>query len=104
TILEALTIAIQHHRSGRLQQAEQLYRQILQVEPNHADVLHLLGVIAHQVGKYDVAAEYIGRAVGLKGNAESFHNDLGNALNCQGKLDAAISCYRRALELKPDFA
>ena len=50
TISEALAIAVQHHQAGRLQAAEQIYRQILAVEPNHADAIHLLGVIAHQVG------------------------------------------------------
>ena len=67
TIPEALAIAIQHHQAGRLQAAEQIYRQILAVEPNHADALHLLGVIASQAGKHEVAVEYIGRAIGLQG-------------------------------------
>jgi protein O-GlcNAc transferase len=53
TVLEALAIAIQHYQAGRLQEAEQIYRQILAVEPNHADVWHLLGVIAHQMGRHD---------------------------------------------------
>ena len=51
TISEALAIAIQHHQAGRLQAAEQIYRQILQVEPNHADAIHLLGVIASPSGQ-----------------------------------------------------
>ena len=59
TIPEALAIAIQHHQAGRLQAAEQVYRQILQADPNEADAIHLLGVIAHQVGKHEVAVEYI---------------------------------------------
>ena len=50
TIPETLAIAVQHHQGGRLQVAEQLYRQVLQVEPKNADALHLLGVLAHQVG------------------------------------------------------
>jgi protein O-GlcNAc transferase len=50
TIPEALAIAIHHHQNGRLQAAEQIYRQILQAEPDEADALHLLGVLAHQVG------------------------------------------------------
>jgi hypothetical protein len=37
TISEALAIAIQHHRAGRLQAAEQICRQILAVELNRAD-------------------------------------------------------------------
>ena len=44
-IPEALATAIQHHQSGRLQSAEQIYRRILAIEPDHADAIHLLGVI-----------------------------------------------------------
>ena len=69
TVSEALAIAIQHHRAGRLQAAEQIYRQILQDEPNQADAMHLLGLIAHQVGKHGIAVESIRRAIRLKENA-----------------------------------
>ncbi|MGO8751908.1 MAG: tetratricopeptide repeat protein [Thermoguttaceae bacterium] len=96
--------AIQHHRAGRLQAAEQIYRQILQDEPNQAAAIHFLGVIAHQVGKHGVAVEYIGRAIKLKGNVAAFHNNLGNALKDEGKPDEALACYCRALELEPDSA
>ena len=80
TISEALAIAVQHHQAGRLQAAEQIYRQILAVEPNHADALHLLGVIAHQLGKHEAAVEYIARAIGLNGNAAVFHSNLGKRI------------------------
>ena len=104
TISEALAIAVRHHQAGRLQAAEQIYRQILAVEPNHADAWHLLGVIARQMGEHEAAVEYIGRAIALKGNVADFHNNLGNALKDRGKLDEAVACYHRALELKPDHA
>ena len=104
TIPEALAIALQHHQGGQLQAAEQIYRQILAVEPKHADALHLLGVIAAQMGKLDVAVEYLGQAIGLNGNAAAFHNNLGNALRGQQKRDEAVACYRRALALNPDYA
>ncbi len=103
-ISKALATAVRHHRAGRLQAAEQIYREILHVEPNQADALHLLGLIAHQLGKHGMAVEYMGRAIALKGNVAAFHNNLGNALQDQGKLEEAATCYRRALELKPDHA
>ena len=59
TISEALTIAVQHHQAGRLEAAEQIYRQIVAVEPNQADARHLLGVIASQAGGHEIAVEYI---------------------------------------------
>ena len=78
TLSEALAIAIQQHQAGRLQAAEHIYRQILAFEPDHPDALHLLGVIAHQVGKHEDAVEYIGRAIRFQGNAAAFHSNLGS--------------------------
>jgi protein O-GlcNAc transferase len=103
TISEALAIALQHHQAGQLQPAEQIYRQILQVEPNHADAIHLLGMIAHQMGKHEIAAEYIERAIGLKGNEGIFHNNLGRIYRALGRILEAVASYRRAVVLVPDL-
>ena len=86
TIPEALAIAVQHHQAGRLPAAEQIYRRILAVEPNHADALHLLGVIAHQAGKDAIAVETIRRAIAANSTVVAFHINLANALKNQGKL------------------
>jgi tetratricopeptide (TPR) repeat protein len=104
TLSEALAIAIQHHQAGRLQAAEQIYRQILAVEPNHADAWHLLGVVAHQVGKQDLAVQYIQRAIALEGSSAAFHNNLGGIHYALRRFPEAVACYRRAVELKPDHA
>jgi tetratricopeptide (TPR) repeat protein len=104
TISETLAAAVAHHQAGRLQAAERLYRQILAIEPNQPDALHLLGVLVHQLGDHAMAAQYIGRAIGVKPDAAAFHNNLGNVFKAQQKLDDALASYRRAVELKPDFA
>jgi tetratricopeptide (TPR) repeat protein len=104
TLLEALAIAHQHHQAGRRQAAEQIYRQILAVDPAQPDALHLLGVMALEAGKYEAAIEYIGQAIRLNGSVAAFHNNLGSAFERHGKLNEAIACYRRALELEPDIA
>jgi protein O-GlcNAc transferase len=83
-IQEVFTAALGHHQAGRLNEAERLYRQILQSDPHHADALHFLGVLAHQIGR------------------PAFHNNLGNALKAQGKLQEAAASYSEALSHKPD--
>jgi protein O-GlcNAc transferase len=103
TISEALAIALQHHQAGQLQPAEQIYRQILQVEPNDADAIHLLGMIAHQVGKHEIAVEYIERAIELKGNEGVFHNNLGRVYRALGRIPETVACFRRTLELQPNY-
>jgi len=57
TVEQTMQIARGHHQAGRLAQAETLYRQILEEQPNHADALHLLGVIACQAGRYELAVD-----------------------------------------------
>ena len=104
TIQQALDLAVQHHNSGRLAQAESIYNQILQSDPNQPVALHLLGVIAHQVGKNDKAVDLITRALAIKPDYADAHNNLGAALGELGKLEEAVASYEKALALKPDFA
>ena len=52
---QAMMLAAQHQSQGNLQHSEHLLRQILQVQPQHAFALHLLGVIAHQCGRQAVS-------------------------------------------------
>ena len=66
TIQQALDLAVQHHTAGRLPQAESIYNQILQSDPDQPVALHLLGVIAHQVGKHDTAVDLITKALAIK--------------------------------------
>ena len=91
TLPEAFAIAVQHHQAGRLAEAEAIYRQILAVEPRHADALHLLGVIAHQVGRNDVAVEMILKAITLAPANPAFHSNLGEPYRQLGRLDDAIA-------------
>jgi protein O-GlcNAc transferase len=100
---EVLAVALSHHQAGRLSDAERLYRQILEIDPNHVDALHFLGVLAHQAGRNDVAVDLIGKAIARNGRVPFFHNNLGNALKAQGKLEEAVASYRRALALVPDY-
>ena len=104
TISEALAVAVQYHQSGNLQQAEAIYRQILQVDPGNADALNPLGVIAGQVGKHDLAVEYISQAIRLRPSDPVLHYNLGKALRHQGQLAAAVAQYQEAIRLKPDYA
>ena len=104
TLPEAFAIAVQHHQSRRLAEAEAIYRQILAVDPRHSDAMHLLGLLAHQVGRNDVAVEIIRQAIALDPTGSEIHSNLGVALAELGRLDEANAAYRRAIELKPDSA
>ncbi|MBI5657962.1 MAG: SEC-C domain-containing protein, partial [Nitrosomonadales bacterium] len=75
----ALQAALEHHRAGRLPQAQAIYQQILQAEPDHPDALHYLGAIASHDGRHRDAAELIAKAVRIR-PSRAMHYNLGNAL------------------------
>jgi predicted O-linked N-acetylglucosamine transferase (SPINDLY family) len=104
TIQQTFDLAVQHHHAGRLQEAEQLYRQILAQRPEHADAMQNLGIIAHQVGRNDAAVDLIRRVIALSPNNPEAYSNLGNALRDQGQLEEAMAAYRHAISLRPNYA
>lgn len=96
--------ARQCHLSGDLDSAAQLYQKILQVAPTHAAALHALGVIAHQVGRTDLAYDMLTAAIGYDKNAAEFHLSLGSVLETSGKLNEAIDSYNSALSINPQYS
>lgn len=100
---KAIEIAMEQHRAGQFARAEALYVEILRQDPGNVDAIHLLGVLALQGGRPDVAVQLIGRAISRKGDVETFHYNLAEALHALGKHDEAIAAYRKALELNPDY-
>jgi predicted O-linked N-acetylglucosamine transferase (SPINDLY family) len=101
TIQQAFELAVQHHQTGQLNEAESLYRQILAVDSSHVGSLHCLGVIAQQCGRSDIAVDLIRQAITLAPDFPEAYVNLGNALKDKGQLDEAIAACRQAIALNP---
>ena len=99
-----LEVGLRHQRAGQLAQAKALYIEVLKVNPSQADALHLLGLIAHQVGQHRIAVETIGRATELEPEVSLYRCSLGNALKALGQLDEAVRAYSHAIRCNPRFA
>jgi protein O-GlcNAc transferase len=104
TLQRLFESALAYHQSGRLADAEKIYRQILARNPNHADALNMLGVLMGQASRFDAAVELIRRAVQIKPDYAEAHGNLGNTYKDLGKLDEAIASYRQAIRFKFDLA
>ena len=96
--------ALEHHRAGRLAEAVEIYQQILQANPNHADALHLMGNAACQLGDFKFAITLISKACDEIPNNTSYLISLGMAYRMNGQFDLAGICYSKVLELDPNSA
>ena len=104
TTQQELDLAIQHHSSGRLAEAEGIYRHILKSEPDQPVAMHYLGVAAHQTGKNEEAIELILRALSVKPDYPEAHNNLGNIYKETDRFAEARSCFKKALALDSKYA
>ena len=97
-IAELLKRAVQHHHAGQLTEAEDYYRQVLAIDQNQFDSLHLLGVVAQQSGRSDLAVRLIGRAIALNERNPAHNskiaaefNALGRGKNSVGRHELAVA-------------
>ena len=79
--------AVQYHQAGNLVEAENCYRQVLAIEPDHFDSLHLLGVVAQQSGRSDLAVNLISKAIALGDRAKS-DKKIGSRSSSRGRKHA----------------
>jgi 2-polyprenyl-3-methyl-5-hydroxy-6-metoxy-1,4-benzoquinol methylase len=110
-----------HQQAGQLSEAEGCYRELLAIDPNHFDGLHRLGMVAQQLGRSDLAARLIGKALALHDPSPALHDtrtpdrskpavprrylaaahsNLSIVLTAVGDLPAALKAIQRSLQLE----
>jgi protein O-GlcNAc transferase len=99
---EPLSLALRHHRSGRLHEADALYRQFLSEHPSHTDALQWLGVLSHQLGRSDEAVVLLNRAISLNPSVAEYYTNLGAVLAGRRQWQDGAAAFRRAIVLRPD--
>lgn len=102
-ISRLLKSALEYYQAGHLKQAEHVCKQVLEMSPDHPDVLHLLGLLARREEKNDLAIEYISRAIKIYPAGLMYFN-LGNVYRSQGRFDEAIDSFQKAISLIPNYA
>lgn len=98
---EQINKAMRFHQSGDLKNAEKEYREILDLNPDNANVLNLLGLLSHQNKILDDALDYIQKAIKISPSAYFFES-LGRVYLDVGNFSKAIEAYKKSLEFKPD--
>ena len=103
-VQRALQLALKLHQSGNLPKAETIYKKILKTDPQNADALHLLGMIAHNFEKYDLAINLIRRAASIDAGQPMFYNNLGNVYRTDSQFGLSAECFKEAIQICPEYA
>ena len=90
-------------RAGRPLDAQLCCQEALAADPNHADSLHLMGLLSCDARQYDLAVEWIARAIRQQPRAE-YLSTLGTTLRQLGRLDEALKALDKAVQLEPEDA
>ncbi|PPR77192.1 MAG: hypothetical protein CFH06_01412 [Alphaproteobacteria bacterium MarineAlpha3_Bin5] len=104
-----LNLALSHHSEGHLTDAEKLYQEVLDIEPNQPVALHFLGVIAHQKGNNLLAVRLISKALSTTPDSPYLdyaeaNNNLGVAFYGLKRFEDAINSYKLAISINPVYA
>lgn len=95
--------AVSLHQNGALNEAEKLYRQILETAPDNADVLNLLGLIAQSRGIHSEAVNYFYKAADSAPKHFPVFFNLAVSLAALGKYVESAEAYEKVISLKPDL-
>ena len=103
TVDQILNQAISAHQEGKLEEAEKKYKEIINLQPNHA-VAHVnLGTLLQRLGKFEEAGVSFKKAIKIRPDFAEAHFNLGNMLNILGKLNESEESYKKAIKFKTNF-
>jgi predicted O-linked N-acetylglucosamine transferase (SPINDLY family) len=104
TLRQTIEAGIDHHRAGRLGEAQRLYQSVLDADEHNFDALHLLGIAIHQSGDHQRALKLIERAIEINPSSSGAYNSRADVYRALGDLDEALLNNKRSIALNPGGA
>ena len=92
------------HKNDDLVAAKDFYLEILARDPQHAQTLHMLGLLAAQLGQFTNAIVWFEQALRFQQDDPILHNNIANAFKQLKQWDKAQPHYQRAIELDANYA
>ena len=96
--------AIEFHKKGKLNEAKKLYEEIIEVDSNNSEILHLLGVIFYQENNYQVAKLLLLKAIQINPKNPIFYSNISLVEYENKNYDNALLFINKAILLKPQFS
>ena len=102
-IKKTFTMASQNHRKSNFKTAENLYKKILKINPNHFESIFYLGTLLIETNTLDRAKQLFQKAIQIKPDYAPVYNNLGIIFNSLNQERKAIASYQKAIQIKPDY-
>jgi len=96
--------ALSLHQSNKLEQARSLYEDVLKINPQHSDTLHLLGLIFLSYKQFDTSLDLINQAITLNPNYAGAYSNRGIVLQELHRYEEALESYDSAIAINPKHA
>ena len=100
-IKDTLKKAYEFHKSNKLEEAEKIYRQILEIDPNNFGSNYLLGSLFAQTKNLQEAKKLLQKALQIDPNYADAHYNLGNVLNELEEIKEAAICFEKSISINP---
>ena len=104
TIEKTFDLAVQNQKKNNFQVAENLYKEVLKINPNHFESIFLLGTLSIQIKNFDRAIQLLNQAILIQPNHAQSHNNLGVVFRELGEVQKAMSYYQKAINIQPNYA
>ena len=102
TIEETFNLAFKNHQENKTDIAQDLYHQVLKIDPNHTDTHNNLGVIFQKLGENQKAKECYEKAIAINPNYADAHHNLGNLFKKLIDFKKAKDCFEKTIAINPN--
>ena len=103
-IEETFNLAVKNQHESKTDVAQELYNQVLKINPNHSQALNNIAVIFTNLKDYQKAKECYEKAIEINPNYADAYNNLGVIFKKLGENQKAKERYEKAIEINPNHA
>ena len=101
-VKKTLALAVLNHQKNNFKSAENLYKEVLEIIPNHFETNFFLGSLLVKTKKFNQAIQFLNKAILINPNHVGVYNNLGGALKGLGKDEKAIDCFQKVIKINPN--
>ena len=103
TVEKIFNLALENHQANKIDVAQNLYDQVLEIDPTHTNATNNLGVLFQSSGEIQKAKSFLEKTTKLDPNHLNAHNNLGKLYKELEEYQKAKKCYEKVIEIDPNY-